>query len=51
MNFGSNALDVVAGLKLRKGDAGLDLRYTGDVVSSYTGFHTVTLGAFYAFGR
>jgi hypothetical protein len=51
VDFGNNGFTAVAGAKARLGDAGLDLRYTYDLLSSYTGYHTVTIGAFYAFGR
>jgi hypothetical protein len=30
---------------------GLDARYTYDLASSYTGYHTMRLGGFYEFGR
>ena len=51
VGFGNNALEAVAGLKFRADDVGLDLRYSGDLVSSYTGYNTLRLGAFYEFGR
>jgi hypothetical protein len=51
VSFGNNGFTAVAGAKLRLGAAGLDLRYTYDILSSYTGYHTVSLGAFYAFGQ
>jgi hypothetical protein len=51
VSFGNNGLTAVAGAKVHVGDAGLDLRYTYDILSSYTGYHTVSLGAFYAFGQ
>jgi TolB-like protein len=49
--FGNNALDAVAGAKWTYDYVGLDLRYSYDLVSSYTGYHTLRLGAFYEFGR
>ncbi len=49
--FGNNALDAVAGAKWTHDYVGLDLRYSYDLVSSYTGYHTLRLGAFYEFGR
>jgi hypothetical protein len=45
--FGNNALTAVAGGKWTFGPVGLDLRYTYDLASSYTGFNTVRAGAFY----
>jgi len=50
-SFGNNAFTAVAGAKLRYERVGLDLRYTYDLVSSYTGYHTVRLGGFLEFGR
>jgi hypothetical protein len=51
VGFGNNALEAVAGAKFTMGNVGLDLRYSGDLVESYTGFNTLRLGAFYEFGR
>jgi hypothetical protein len=50
-SFGNNALTAVVGAKLRYDMVGLDLRYAYDLVSSYTGYHTVRLGGFLEFGR
>ncbi len=50
-SFGNNAFTAVAGAKLRYGFVGVDLRYTYDLVSSYTGYHTLRLGGFLEFGR
>jgi hypothetical protein len=50
-SFGNNAFTAVAGAKLRYGFVGLDLRYSYDLVSSYTGYHTLRLGGFLEFGR
>lgn len=49
--FGTNALDVVAGAKMSMDSVGLDLRYTYDLVSNDTGFHTLRCGVYYEFGR
>jgi hypothetical protein len=49
--FGNNGFDVVAGAKVKFASAGLDLRYSYDMLSTYTGYHTARLGAFYEFGR
>jgi hypothetical protein len=51
VDFGNNALTGVVGAKFTADHVGLDLRYTGDLVSSYTGYNTIRLGAFYEFGR
>jgi hypothetical protein len=51
VSFGNNAFEGVAGLKASYGRLGLDLRYGYDFAASYTGYHTVRLGAYYAFGR
>lgn len=50
LGFGNNGFLAVAGVKLKAGPVGLDLRYNYDLASSYTGYHTVRLGAFYEFG-
>ena len=49
--FGNNGLVAVAGLKAKAGRIGLDLRYSYDLLSSYTGYSTARLGAFYEFGH
>jgi len=49
--FGNNGFEGVAGVKARAGSLGLDLRYGYDFAASYTGYHTLRLGAYYAFGR
>jgi hypothetical protein len=51
VGFGNNALEAVAGIKVRSDNVGLDLRYSGDLVYSYTGYNTLRIGAFYEFGR
>jgi hypothetical protein len=51
VDFGSNALTGVAGIKFVADHVGLDLRYSGDIVSSYMNYNTLRLGAFYEFGR
>jgi hypothetical protein len=49
--FGNNGFVAVGGVKARAGSVGLDLRYSYDLASTYTGYHTIRLGAFYEFGR
>lgn len=49
--YGNNGFMAVAGVKAKAEWVGLDLRYTYDMSYSYTGYHTLTLGAFYEFGR
>jgi hypothetical protein len=51
VSFGNNAFEGVAGVKAAYQDLGLDLRYGYDFAASYTGYHTLRLGAYYAFGR
>jgi hypothetical protein len=51
VSFGNNALVGMAGAKFTMDSVGLDLRYTYDLVSSYTGYHTARLGFFYEFGH
>ncbi len=51
VDLGNNGFIAVAGAKLYLGAAGLDLRYTYDLAYSYTGYHTLSLGVFYDFGR
>jgi hypothetical protein len=51
VGYGNNGFLGVAGVKVKAGSVGLDLRYSYDLVSSYTGYHAVRLGAFYEFGR
>ncbi len=48
--YGNNGFMAVAGAKVKDHGLGLDLRYTYDMSYSYTGYHTLTLGAFYEFG-
>jgi|GEM_PF-3350005 len=51
VGFGNNALTGVVGAKWKSDDVGVDLRYSGDIVSNYVAFNTVRLGVFYEFGR
>jgi hypothetical protein len=51
VSFGNNGAEAVAGVKAQAGRYGLDLRYAYDFASTYTGYHTLRLGAYYDFGR
>ena len=51
VSFGNNAFMAVAGVKAAYRNLGLDFRYGYDFTASYTGYHSLRLGGYYAFGR